>query len=436
MLEQKLTERIRTRELRIGILGLGYVGLPLAMLFNCAGFTVIGFDVNERYIEQLLRGRSSVTDVKDETLSEALASGRFYATAEPGELGQADAYIICVPTPLSKTRQPDISYIEAALYTVLQVWRRGKVVVLESTTYPGTTDELLLPLLSEGGLKVDEDFLLAFSSERVDPGNTSHPIETIPKVVGGVSDASTRVAVALYEGVFSSVHPVSNARTAELSKLLENVFRNVNIALANEFKQICDTLDVDVWEVIEAASTKPFGFMPFFPGPGIGGHCIPLDPQYLLYRSRLSGYEPRLVALADQINQAMPLYTVHQVTELLNEQGKALKGSSVFVVGVTYKPNVSDTRESPALQIIEHLRKRGARVRYSDQLVPKLTLASGDELGSVQTSRALLAEADVVVVITAHQSLRLELLNEVRGKVVDTRNVLVRGSSALAIGGE
>ncbi len=424
MIENKLTQMIRDRSATVGIMGMGYVGLPLSLLLAKAGFKVIGYDVNQTYVTALQQGNSSIIDVPSSELKEALDSGRFVPTHRAGDLSRADIYLICVPTPLSKTRQPDMSYIQGAVDTISKLWTSGKLLVLESTTYPGTTDELLLPLLSEPSLTIDEDFLLAFSPERVDPGNTSHPLASIPKVVGGVTEASTRVAAELYQTAFEKVHTVSSARAAELSKLLENTFRNVNIALANEFAQICDSLNVNPWEVIEAAKTKPFGFMAFYPGPGIGGHCIPLDPQYLVYKARLSGYEPRLVALADQINQEMPRYAVQKVMDLLNEKGKALKGAKVLVVGVAYKADVPDLRESPALGILEQLVKRGAKVNYTDPHVKSLHLEDGHTMQGVALTKKELETSEAILLTTAHSTLDYALLNEFKNKLVDTRNAV------------
>lgn len=298
------------------------------------------------------------------------------------------------------------------------------MAILESTTYPGTTQELLLPTLSRNGLKLDEDFLLAFSPERVDPGNRQFPLHRIPKVVGGSSKASTQAAAALYGAAFEQVHTVSNPTAAELAKLLENTFRNVNIALVNEFAQICDSLKVDVWEVIEAAGTKPFGFMPFFPGPGIGGHCIPLDPQYLVYKSRLHGYEPRLVALADQINVERPRYVVQQAMDILNTQGKAINGARVLVLGVTYKPDVPDPRESPALPILEFLAEKGADTHYIDPWIPSIRLKNGDEMLSARDLKEEAAEADLIIILTAHQNFDYELISKYGKKLLDTRNAV------------
>jgi len=423
-LASSLIARLKDHNANIVIIGLGYVGLPLAMEFVRVGFPVTGYDVDEGYVARLARGESTILDVTGDDLAASLASGRFTPSGDPSVLQDADVILICVPTPLSKSRQPDLSYIESAVATILQHWTPGKLVVLESTTYPGTTDEHLLGLLSASGLREGEDYFLAFSSERVDPGNRQHRLRTIPKVVGGVSETSTRVASALYDGAFDHVHPVSSARVAELSKLLENTFRNVNIALVNEFKQICDALDVSVWEVIEAANTKPFGFMPFYPGPGIGGHCIPLDPQYLVFKSRLSGFEPRLVALADQINMEMPRYTVTQVMDVLNRRSLSLRGARVLVVGVAYKPDVPDLRESPALSVMEGLLERGADLRFVDPHVPEVRVGGRRIEGRPSLEASELAAADAIVVLTAHHALDLAALAPYRDRLVDTRNAV------------
>lgn len=426
--ESRLLERfldtIERREAHIAILGLGYVGLPLASYFVQEGFRVTGFDINPAYVERLRRGESSVLDVPSPELQTLLDSGRFHPVADIEALRDASVHIICVPTPLDKTRQPDMRCIEGALELLLRVWAPGKLVVLESTTYPGTTEEVLLPELARGGLQLDRDFLLAFSPERVDPGNTAWPLRRIPKVVGGVSADSSRAAAELYQTIFETVHVVSNARTAEICKLLENTFRNVNIALVNEFAQICTTLDIDVWEAIEAARTKPFGFMAFYPGPGIGGHCIPLDPQYLVYKSRLHGYEPRLVSMADQINEEMPEHVVRRAEQRLRDRGLALAGARVLVLGAAYKPDVPDARESPFFAVAAGLQGRGARVEYCDPHVPELRLEDGTPLRAVPFTAEQVATADLVLIITAHAAFDYRLLQDVPGKVLDTRNAM------------
>jgi len=393
-------------------------------MFVKAGFQVIGYDINPDYAAMVQTGLSSILDVPDAELQACLDTKRFRATSNPEDLRPADIHIICVPTPLSKSRQPDMSCIESALETLLNIWTPGRMAILESTTYPGTTDEVLLPALSRNGLQIDRDFLLAFSPERVDPGNAQYPLHTIPKVVGGVTADSTQAASALYSTVFEHIHPVSQARAAELTKLLENTFRNVNIALVNEFSQICDAIGVDVWETIAAAKTKPFGFMAFYPGPGIGGHCIPLDPQYLVYKARLHGYEPRLVAMADQINTERPNYIVQQVMEQLNKSGLALRGSRILVMGVAYKPDVPDLRESPALPIMKILQEKGAIIQFCDPWVPKLRLEGGQIMAAVPFSKSQVEQADLVLLVTPHKNFDYSILEDDEAKVLDTRNAL------------
>lgn len=403
--------------------------MPLSLAFVDAGFTVFGFDVDAPYVERLAQGRSSIIDAGDDALAAALASHRFFVSASETSLDGLDAFLICVPTPLSKSRQPDLSYVERAIEMLTHTRVDRSIVILESTTYPGTTSEVLRPALEATGRQLDDTFLLTFSPERVDPGNKTHALQRIPKVVGGESVDSGEVAAALYATAFDTVHRVSTPTTAEMAKLIENTFRNVNIALANEMKMLCDALDVDVWEVIEAAATKPFGFMPFFPGPGVGGHCIPLDPQYLVYRARLSGFEPRLVTVADQINQEMPRYTVQEVMDALNERGLALRGAKVGVLGVTYKPDVPDVRESPALVVMDLLLQRGAHVRFSDPFAPRVALSGGRSLTAIADPLTLARWSDVLVVLTRHRSVDLVALRSVQPNVVDTRGTRPRAAA-------
>lgn len=422
-LKASMMRRIGERSAILCVMGLGYVGLPLALQFCEAGFLVVGYDVNAQHVNALRRGHSTVSDVSSDRLTRAVSSGRLVMTHSPEAITEAEIYLICVPTPLAKTRQPDLSYIQAALRLLESIWKPGKMVILESTTYPGTTEEMIAPALSKGGLKIDEDYFVAFSPERVDPGNTEYPLADVPKVVGGVTPDSLLVALEVYSAVFRKVHPVSSAKVAELTKLLENTFRNINIAFVNEFAQICHALGIDVWEVIEAAKTKPFGFMAFYPGAGIGGHCIPLDPQYLVYRTRLAGYEPRLVALADQINQGMPRYVCGRAAEVLNSFQKPVKGSRIHVVGVSYKPNIPDTRESPALLIIDFLLRWGARVSYSDPYVPSVILR-GTQMESIDLSDSVLESSDLVIIVTPHRAFDFDLLRRYRTKTLDTCNGL------------
>src|SRR5438067_6824815 len=362
MVKDEIINLIKDRRARVGVIGLGYVGLPLATEFAGQGLSVVGFEVDEKKAAEINAGRSYIGDVTSDLIRDSVDTGRLRATTDFDFLQECDAIIICVPTPLRKTKEPDISYILAAAEEIRRRLRRGQLVVLESTTYPGTTDEVLLPIFDETGLKVDEDFLLAFSPERVDPGNTQFQTHNIPKVVGGVTEDSTIAAAYLYSQIVNDVHAVSSARVAEAAKLLENTFRAVNIGMANEMARLCYALNIDTWEVIRAAATKPFGFMPFYPGPGIGGHCIPLDPHYLSWKARLSGYEPRFISLASEINGHMPHHVVDLIADGLNDQSRSIRGSNILVLGVAYKPNVGDVRESPALEIIDLLEKRGAKL--------------------------------------------------------------------------
>ena len=420
-----LVGKAADRSALIGIVGLGYVGLPLALEFARAGFRVLGFDVNAKVVDELARGHSHVQDVPSAQLAGFIQAGKFAATTDLTRLNEPDVVSICVPTPLSKTKDPDVSYVLAATNSVKQALRRGQLVVLESTTYPGTTRELMLPALQSTGLKVGEDFFLAFSPERVDPGNPQWNTRNTPKVVGGITEACRRVAVAVYQPAIERLVSVSSTEAAELVKILENTFRSVNIGLVNEMAIVCDKLGVDVWEVIEAAATKPFGFMKFTPGPGVGGHCIPLDPHYLAWKMRTLNYRTRFIELAGEINAEMPEYWVAQVVGRLNEQGKAARGSTVLVLGVAYKKDIDDVRESPALDVIRLLEQRGAVVRYHDPHVPQLT-DDDVELQSVPLTAETLGGADCVVIVTDHSAVDYELVARRAKVVVDTRNALAR----------
>src|SRR5215204_3354514 len=368
---QDLINKAERRQILFGIVGLGYVGLPLAVELARAGYRVLGFDVNPDVVEGLNDGRSHVKDVTEAQLRKAMECGRFSATTDMARLSEADAISICVPTPLSKFKDPDVSYIVAATEAVTKRLRRGQAIVLESTTYPGTTREILLPALESTGLTVGQDFFLAFSPERVDPGNPIYGTRNTPKVVGGITPDCQKVAVALYQPAIDSLVPVSTTEAAELVKLLENTFRSVNIGLVNEMAIVCDKLGVNVWEVIEAAATKPFGFMKFLPGPGLGGHCIPLDPHYLAWKMRTLNYKTRFIDLASEINSEMPQYVVEKVTAALNDEKKAVNGSRVLVLGVAYKRDIDDVRESPALDVIRLLEQLGADVVHHDPFIPK-----------------------------------------------------------------
>ena len=422
-----LKKKVEDRDARIGVIGLGYVGLPLAVEFAEAGFSVTGFEVKAQKVEAIGRGESYVGDVPSDRLAASVEAGRLSATEDFGRLAEVDAICICVPTPLNKTGDPDVSFIMSVTESIRQTIRPGQLVVLESTTYPGTTRELLLPALSgDGGLEVGNDFFLAFSPERVDPGNPVWNIKNTPKVVGGITAACAEVAHVLYSTIIDNVIMVSRTEAAELVKLLENTFRSVNIALANEMAVICDKLGVDVWEVISAAASKPFGFMKFTPGPGLGGHCIPVDPHYLSWKMKTLDYKTRLIELASEINAEMPVYVADKAASLLNEAGKPVKGSRALVLGVAYKSGVDDTRESPALDIIQLLAGKGAEVSYHDPLVPSLH-HEGQSLESVQLDDAIVASADVIVIVTDHPTVDYELIRKSGKPVVDTRNVLRAG---------
>lgn len=423
-----LLAKAKDRTVLCGVVGLGYVGLPLVMEFVRAGYRVLGFDVSQAVVDGLNAGRSHIKDVPAAALAEAVRSGRFVATTDLTRLREPDAVSICVPTPLSKTKDPDVSYVLAATDAVKRALRRGQLVILESTTYPGTTRELMLPALEATGLKVGEDFFLAFSPERVDPGNEAWNTRNTPKVVGGITPACLQVALALYQPAIERLVPVSSTEAAELVKILENTFRSVNIGLVNEMAIVCDKLGVDVWEVIEAAATKPFGFMKFMPGPGVGGHCIPLDPHYLAWKMRTLNYKTRFIELAGELNAAMPEYWIGKVAERLNDAGKAVRGSTVLVLGVAYKRNIDDIRESPALDVIRLLHQRGATVRYHDPHVPTLK-EDGVDLASVPLTAATLEGADCVIVVTDHSAVDYGMVARHARAVVDTRHALPRSGS-------
>ena len=423
-------ERIRARQARVGVIGLGYVGLPLVVEFARAGFDVTGFDVDAAKTAQINAGKSYIPDVSDAELSAGVKAGRIRATTDMSQLGGMDAIDICVPTPLRKTKDPDLSYVVHAVEAVAATLKRGQLVILESTTYPGTTDEVVQPMLVAKGFKADVDFFLAFSPERVDPGNPQFNTKNIPKIVGGVGPASTEVAAALYSATVEHVIQVSSTRVAEMVKLLENTFRAVNIGLVNEIALMCHKMNIDVWEVIDAAKTKPFGFMPFYPGPGLGGHCIPIDPFYLSWKARQSGFECRFIELAGQVNGAMPEYVVQLIAEALNSTRKALNGSRVHLFGMAYKPNVGDVRESPALDILELLTRQGAIVSYTDPYVASLAHGA-DTLRSVAVNDALAAAADCYVICTNHDAFDYDEMVKGATLIVDTRNALKnhKGSS-------
>jgi UDP-N-acetyl-D-glucosamine dehydrogenase len=418
-----LLARLKRKEFTAAVIGLGYVGLPLAAEMAAAGIPVIGIDVDGAKIRSVRAGKSYVGDVSDESLRDAVAGGRLRATTDYSALGEADTVNICVPTPLRKTKDPDLSYIVSAAEQVAKYLRKGMLVILESTTYPGTTEEVLVPMFRKDGLRVGHDFHMAFSPERVDPGNVQYTTRNIPKVVGGVTPRCTKMAAALYGHFMERVHPVSCANVAEMVKLLENTFRSVNIGLVNEIALMCHRMGIDVWEVIDAAKTKPFGFMPFYPGPGIGGHCIPLDPFYLSWKAKQFGFESRFIELAGVVNGQMPHFVVDKIADALNRSRKAVNGARILLLGVAYKRNINDVRESPALDIIQLLMRKGARIAYCDPHVPVLS-EHGVTMKAEAFGAATLRKADCVVVVADHDAFDYDLVFREAKTVVDTRNAL------------
>jgi UDP-N-acetyl-D-glucosamine dehydrogenase len=430
MIKDDIKNLISEKRARIGVIGLGYVGLPLIVEFCLKNFEGIGFEVDEKKAAAINNGESYIVDVTSENVKKCVEEGKLMATTNFAELSRCDVIIICVPTPLRKTKDPDMSYILAAGEEIQKYMRRGQLIILESTTYPGTTDEVLQPMFEEKGFKLDEDFLLAFSPERVDPGNPQFQTHNIPKVVGGVGKDSTEVATLLYSQVVENVHAVSSARVAEAAKLWENTFRAINIGMANEMAKVCNALGIDTWEVVRAAATKPFGFMPFYPGPGIGGHCIPLDPHYLSWKARQHGFDSRFITLAEEINSSMPKYVAGLVRDALNEAEKSVKGSKILILGVAYKKDIDDMRESPALSVIDLLRARGADVSYHDPFVPEVhfdhayTIGAGDPLYNSDLTDDLIASSDCIVICTEHSGVDYTKVCELASVIVDTRNAL------------
>jgi len=417
-----LEKKLASRDATVAVVGQGYVGLPLAMELVEAGFRVVGIDVDDERVGQLNRGDSYIFDISDAQLSAAVDSGRFTATTDYARVSEADAISICVPTPLRKTRDPDVSYIQAAARSMAPHLASPVLIVLESTTYPGTTEEVVVPMLLEGGRELDEDVFVAFSPERVDPGNARFGLKNTPKVVGGVTPDSTRLIETLYSQVVEHVHPVTSAREAELVKLLENTFRAVNIALVNEMAIMCDRMDIDIWNVIEAAATKPFGFMPFYPGPGIGGHCIPLDPTYLAWKAKSYGYYNRFIELATDINGNMPRFVAQKLSRELNRRGVAMRDARILILGVAYKPNINDLRESPALDIWTLLESEfDADVTYHDPYIDRLEMFDAE---SVKLSMETLAETDAVLIVTNHADVDYDLVVEHGAFVLDARNAI------------
>lgn len=421
--ERELIAKAESRQALIGIVGLGYVGLPLAAEMAEAGFRVLGYDVTQRVVDTINRGVSHVLDVPSERLAKFVKQGLITATSDASRLSEPDMVAIAVPTPLSKTRDPDISYIVAATEALAKHLRPGQAVVLESTTYPGTTRDLMLPALEKSGLKVGTDFFLAFSPERVDPGNPKFQTRNTPKIIGGITPACTRVATALYAPAIETMVPVSSPEAAELTKLLENTFRAVNIGLVNEMAIVCDKLGVDVWEVIEAAATKPFGFMKFTPGPGVGGHCIPLDPHYLAWKMRALNYRTRFIEVAGEVNSEMPEYWVQKVVHALNGHGKAVRGSRVLVVGIAYKKDIDDIRESPAIDVVRLLQRMGGDVSYHDPYIPEMH-EDGMVLRSVPLDAATVRAADCVMIVTDHSAIDYLMIGREAQALVDTRHAV------------
>ena len=426
-MKEELLARIRAHEAKIGIIGLGYVGLPLALTFVDKGFDVLGFDVDPEKIAHLERGSSYIKHLDPARGAAAARGGKLRATTDFGRLGEPDAILICVPTPLTAQREPDMSYVVGSARKIADKLRRGQLVVLESTTYPGTTDELVRGILEERGLRVGADFFLAFSPEREDPGNRDHSTATIPKVVGGVCPDSATLAQALYDQAIARTVRVSSARTAEAAKLTENIFRAVNIALVNELKVVYDQMGIDVWEVLDAASTKPFGFMRFNPGPGWGGHCIPLDPFYLAWKAREYGVPTKFIELAGEVNIEMPHYVVEKLQLALNDRGRAMKGSRVMILGLAYKKDIDDPRESPAFEVIELIRRLGAELSYHDPHVPRAPQMRSwpnlPRLESEALTEATLRSKDAVVIVTDHSAIDWDLVVRCAPLVVDTRGV-------------
>jgi UDP-N-acetyl-D-glucosamine dehydrogenase len=421
---ETLKRSIASRECTVAVIGLGYVGLPLALRFGEAGFAVVGFDVDPAKVERLNAGQSYIRQIDAERIAPLVNAGRLQATADFERLGKTDAIVICVPTPLTRQREPDLQYVEQTAESVAATLRPGQLVCLESTTYPGTTEEVVLPRLARTGLTVGRDFFLAYSPEREDPGNRHFSTATIPKVVGGVTAACGELAAALYSQAIEHVVPVSTTKVAEAAKILENVYRAVNIALVNELKVAFDRMGIDVWEVIEAAKTKPFGFQAFYPGPGLGGHCIPIDPFYLTWKAREYGVTTRFIELAGEINGAMPEYVLARLTDALNRRGQALNGAKVLMLGVAYKKDTDDSRESPALEILSALLTKGARARYSDPHLPVLPKVRRHslELRSATLDPATVADADAVLLVTDHSDFDYRLVFEHARLIVDTRN--------------
>jgi len=419
-----LFEKIKNRQAVIGVVGLGYVGLPLIMEFSKAGYNIIGFDIDPEKTEMLNRGESYIHHIPSSRVQELVNAGRFEATTDFSRLEEVDCISICVPTPLNKNREPDLSYVVKTGETIVKNYKEGTLVILESTTYPGTSDELLKPVLESGGFKCGEDFYLAYSPEREDPGNPKFSTSTIPKVVGGITPACTKLAAELYSSIVTSVIPVSSTRASEMTKLLENIYRCVNIALVNELKMLTDKMGIDLWEVIDAASTKPFGYHPFYPGPGLGGHCIPIDPFYLTWKAREYDMATNFIELAGEVNSRMPDYVVQRTMEILNEFEKSLKGSKILILGAAYKKDVDDIRESPAIKLIELLLEKGAVVEYNDPYIPRFPSLRSSKLRlkSVDLDEHTLNNFDCAIIVTDHTNYDYQWIVDNSKIVIDTRN--------------
>ena len=419
-----LLSKLENKEATIGVVGLGYVGLPLAVEKVKAGYKVIGFDVQQARVDQVNHGINYIGDVVDEELKEFTQSKQLMATTDYSLMQEVDAVAICVPTPLDIHQQPDTSYVEASAKEIAKYLHKGMLIVLESTTYPGTTEEIIQPILEETGLKVGEDFFLAYSPERVDPGNKKFKTKNTPKVVGGVTESCTQVAAAMYRNVLEGdVHEVSSPKVAEMEKILENTFRNINIALANEMAILCNKMGIDVWEVIDAAATKPYGFMPFYPGPGLGGHCIPIDPFYLTWKAREYNYHTRLIEVAGEINNSMPEYVVQRSMEILNKEGKALNGAKVLILGVAYKKDIDDYRESPVLPILDLMNDAGAKWEVVDPYISEFKF-NGNMVETIELTNERLSEADLVIIATNHSDFNYDKINNLSTLIFDTRNVM------------
>jgi UDP-N-acetyl-D-glucosamine dehydrogenase len=422
-IQQQLLDRLNSRTARVSVIGLGYVGLPLAVEFAEAGFIVIGLDVAAEKVDSINRGESYIIDIPSERVQPLVKSGKLLATTRYEDLRNVDTVSICVPTPLNAIKEPDMSFVIDAVESIAQICHDEMLIVLESTAYPGAAEETILPRLAHNGFKVGENVFVAFSPERIDPGNPRYHLRNTPKVIGGVTPACTEVTIALYKAVVDTIVPVSSPKTAEMVKLMENTFRAVNIGLANEMAIMCDRLGVDVWEVINAATSKPFGYMPFYPGPGVGGHCIPVDPLYLSWKMKTLHYNSKYIQLASEINSSMPHYVMDKITNALNDDGKAVRSAKVVVLGVAYKRDIDDVRESPALDVLKLLHEKGADVVYHDPFVAQLRLEDGMTMQSVAYSTNLLACADCVIITTDHSKFDYQHVLDHTKLVVDTRHV-------------